>query len=114
MNQLPSLTDCALRHQKKWKAFSPKQLKKTYDLPCGCEKVSLEDLLDSYECSDCSEGYFYSFCYDEVMDEQSIWHCNDCRTCREDREWHCKTCNKCTYGLTLPCDGCGKKSPYMP
>jgi hypothetical protein len=98
---------------RKRNALSQEELKKKYELPCGCEAVVLEDLLTDYQCQECDEIYFYSFCLKEIVEENNIWHCQACGTCRESAEWHCKKCNQCTYGLTLPCDGCGKKSPYI-
>ena len=112
LSQNTNFTDCTLSNLKKYKALSPEDMKKMYDLPCSCEKVSLKDLLSTYECEECGEVYFYSFCLEDVVYENDTWHCHACKTCRESSEWHCKSCNSCTYGITLPCDGCGKKSPY--
>lgn len=106
------LTACALSHPKKVKALTQQQREKTYELPCGCEEVALKDLISEYECSECNEIYFYSFCWKAVVEESHTWHCKTCKTCREWREWHCKTCNVCSYGVSLPCEGCGGKSPY--
>lgn len=108
------LTDCVLQNIQKYKKLSKEALKKQYELPCGCEKVALKDLLSDYECQECEEVYFYSFCLKEVVYKNDTWHCKVCGDCKESSEWHCKRCNECTYGLTLPCDGCGKKAPYMP
>lgn len=107
------LTDCARAHIKKVIALSEKELNQPYELPCGCEKVALKKLLEDYECSECSEFYYYSFCMNDVVDTESMWHCLPCGTCREDSEWHCPRCKTCTYGLTLACDNCGKKSPFI-
>jgi hypothetical protein len=108
------LSDCARYHIKKVSTFSDKKLEQEYELPCGCETATLKELLEDYVCSKCNEIYYYSFCMTEVIDTNSMWHCRECGTCREDGEWHCKYCNECTYGLTLECENCGKKSPYMP
>jgi hypothetical protein len=109
---IDGVTSCALSHLRKLKSFSKKRLAKKYELPCGCEEVALEDLLSDYQCQECEELYFYSFCIGEVVQGNDTWHCNPCGKCRDCSEWHCKKCNDCTYGLTLKCDGCGKKSPY--
>ncbi len=108
------LTDCARHYIKKILAFSEKKLRGKYELPCGCETVTMKDLITGYECSECGTPYFYSFCWEEVVQEGDIWHCNICGTCQDSSSWHCKSCNKCTYGLTLECEHCGEKSPYMP
>ncbi|CAF4810471.1 unnamed protein product [Rotaria sp. Silwood1] len=54
--------------------------------------------------------YYYSFCENDVLEENSQWHCIICQKCVDWREWHCGQCNKCTYGHTLPCERCGGKS----
>lgn len=108
------LTDCALKNIKKIKALTQKEMEEEYDLPCGCEQVALKDLLGEYGCSECGEVYFYSFCWNDVVQDGDTWHCKDCKKCRDWREWHCKTCNDCSYGVSLPCEGCGEKSPYAP
>lgn len=107
------LSDCSLNNITKYKKLTKKELDKLYELPCGCEKVALKNLLSDYECLQCEEIYFYSFCLKDVVYENDTWHCVPCGICRESSEWHCKRCNDCTYGLTLSCDGCGKKSPYV-
>lgn len=105
-----NLHTCTLDAIKIYNKLTKVQLKKLYDLPCGCEQAALEDLLDEYMCSECEEVYFYSFCWKEVSDLYSLWHCEICKTCRSNSEWHCKKCNKCTYGLSLPCENCGARS----
>ena len=102
------LSDCAHGNIKKVQALSSMALEKKYDLPCGCKRVSLKDLLENYACEHCDEPYYYSFCFDDVMDTNSMWHCVVCGTCSDDGVWHCKHCNKCTYGLSLRCENCGK------
>lgn len=110
--EISDLTDCAADHIKEIKALTQKQRKKTYELPCGCEEVALENLMSEYACSECEEFYFYSFCWDEVVQDNDTWHCKDCKECRDWLEWHCKSCNICNSSTSLPCKGCGKKSPY--
>ncbi len=105
-----SLTPCAQQHVKKVQSLTEKQLNKEHELSCGCETVPLRDLLDFYDCSECGESYYYSFCWNTVVEQSHFWHCEKCRKCREWREWHCETCNDCTYGVSLPCEGCGAKS----
>lgn len=76
---------------------------------CGHDLLFQDLLLRDFYCDECGE-MFYSFCRDEVEQENCTWHCNVCKECMDWREWHCDTCNKCTYGQSLPCDGCGKHS----
>ena len=52
------------------------------------------------------DGFFYSFCRQNLEQTSHTWHCRKCRACQDWREWHCKTCNKCTYGVTIPCEKC--------
>lgn len=107
-----NLSLCARSNLKKLKALTQEALSREYELPCGCEEVELRYLLDDYECEECGEAYFYSFCLKDVCQSSETWHCEDCRKCRDSAEWHCEECGKCTYGLTLPCEGCGRRSPY--
>jgi len=111
---IDQLTDCARQHNKKIASLTIAALKKKYVLPCGCESATLEDLLYGYECSECGETYFYSFCWKSVEQENDAWHCDICGTCQNSSTWHCKSCDNCTYGLTLECEHCEKHSPYMP
>jgi len=106
------LSNCARHNIKKILALSTMALEEKYDLPCGCANASLKALLENYTCEGCDEPYYYSFCFDDVMDTNSTWHCGVCGTCTDDGVWHCKYCNKCTYGLSLSCENCGKKSPF--
>lgn len=110
---IENLTDCAIQNINKYTALTPKQLAKTYELPCGDESVSLKRLLDGYECEGCGEDYWYSFCWDSVEQGGNTWHCDICGQCRDWRERHCEKCNKCTYGVSLPCEYCGDKSGMM-
>ncbi|KAG4080326.1 hypothetical protein HA402_010818 [Bradysia odoriphaga] len=54
--------------------------------------------------------YYYSFCYEDVQQDNCTWHCVICQTCEDWRYWHCRRCNKCTYGISIKCDGCGGTS----
>jgi hypothetical protein len=108
------LSDCARGHITKIARLSENELNRKHELPCGCGSATLKELNEEYECPECDEIYYYSFCTGEVVDTNSMWHCDACGTCRDNSEWHCKNCNECTYGITLKCENCGKKSPYMP
>ena len=99
-----ALSICTIQNIEEYKDLSSDELEEKYELPCGCEQVPLKDLLGDYICSKCGEVYWYSFCWDEVVQDSCTWHCEICGTCRD---WHCETCNRCTYGVTLPCEGCG-------
>ena len=104
------LTQCALRTIIKRHIIPETELIKTYELPCGCEEVALKELLGKYVCKSCKESYYYSFCWNDVVQDDNTWHCEICNKCRDWREWHCVFCNKCTYGVSLPCEGCGRKN----
>ncbi len=41
--------------------------------------------------------YYYSFCRDDVADDNCKWHCIKCKKCFNWREWHCGECDKCMY-----------------
>jgi hypothetical protein len=102
-----NLSICAIQNIDAVKALTDEELKERYDLPCGHESVPLKDLLGDYYCNECSECYWYSFCWERVVQDSCSWHCEICHACRDWREWHCGVCNKCTYGVTLPCEHCG-------
>ncbi len=101
------LTDCALGNIERYKSATKKELKQKVLLPCECEEVTLDKLIDGYSCSECNEEYWYSFCWDEIVQDSTTWHCSVCNKCRDWREWHCDNCNKCTYGISLTCQHCG-------
>ena len=109
-----ALSVCTIQNIDDYKDLSSDELEVKYELLCGCEQVPLKNLLDYYNCSECGEAYWYSFCWGEVVQDNCTWHCEKCNTCRDWREWHCETCERCTYGVTLPCEGCGgRKRGYM-
>ena len=110
---LKKLSICAIENIGIYLKLSKKDLEEEFELPCGCEKVKLKKLLGEYECRKCGTVYWYSFCWDDVAQDDCSWHCEICGECRDWREWHCESCNKCTYGVTLPCEHCGKKGPYQ-
>jgi hypothetical protein len=79
--------------------------------------------------SDDTTTFYYSFCENDLVEENCQWHCIKCQKCLDWREWHCGECDKCkyfiylsshiyelcgfilgTYGVSLPCTGCGGKS----
>src|SRR5205823_4373423 len=80
------LSDCARHHITRVVLLSEKKLSQEYELPCGCESAVLKDLLEDYACSRCDESYYYSFCMNEVIDNNSMLHCRACGICREDSE----------------------------
>lgn len=90
-----------------YKKLTEADLNQLYELPCECEKVALKDALDEFSCSKCDEIYYFSFCWGEIVQDSTTWHCEVCKSCRDWREWHCENCNKCTYGVTIPCEHCG-------
>jgi len=103
-------TECAIQHLKLIKGLSEEELNEEHELPCQDESVPLRKLLSEYDCTECSETYFFSFCRDEVEQDNCTWHCVICKSCMDWREWHCGRCNKCTYGVSLPCEGCKGRS----
>ncbi len=105
-------TICALQNINIVKNLSQEELDEEYKLPCGCEKVKLKYLFKKYECNVCGTEYWYSFCWNVVVQDDCSWHCERCKVCRSWREWHCENCNKCTYGVTLPCQYCDEEGPY--
>ncbi len=107
-----ALSECALYNVEAYKALSAEELDAPRELPCGHGSAPLWQLLKSYACPRCSTGCWYSFCWQQVVQEGNTWHCNICGTCRDWREWHCSNCNRCTYGVSLPCEHCGAEGPY--
>ena len=103
---IEGLTTCAIQNIKQYKKLTKEDLEKEYELPCGCEEVALKHILKGYTCKECEDLFWYSFCWDVVVQDSCTWHCEICGTCRDWREWHCEVCNKCTYGVTLPCEHC--------
>jgi hypothetical protein len=109
---IDNLSTCAIQNIEAFKSLSAKDLAKAYKLPCEHESVPLQQLLKEYECQECGEAYWYSFCWRSVEQDLNTWHCDICGECRDWREWHCENCNKCTYGISLACEHCGNKSEF--
>ncbi len=106
---IDELSTCVIQNIGEYKSLSEEKLQEKHELPCGCEEVPLITLLNDYSCSKCNELYWYSFCWNEVVQDSCTWHCDICGECKDWREWHCLNCNKCTYGVTLPCEYCGRR-----
>jgi hypothetical protein len=104
------LSACALGHLKEVKKLTEEESKKEYEINCCGRSVPLKLLLKNYNCPECYSAYYYSFCFDDAMQDSCYWHCMICKKCDKWREWHCENCNKCTYGVSLPCERCGKRS----
>jgi len=105
-----NLTVCAIQNIDIVKNLTDQDLERRWELPCGDQSVPLRDLLGKYHCQECGEYYWYSFCWEMVVQDNCTWHCEDCHQCRDWREWHCEECGKCTYGITMPCEHCGNTS----
>jgi hypothetical protein len=106
---LENISICAVQNIEEYKDLSEEELEENYELPCGCEEAPLNALIGDYSCSKCGDSYWYSFCWDEVVQDSLSWHCEICGTCRDWREWHCERCNRCSYGVTLACEHCGSR-----
>jgi hypothetical protein len=100
------LTLCALQNIHVVKDLTDEELAKEILLPCECESVPLKSLLGEYDCSKCLETYWFSFCWNDIAQDNCSWHCETCKVCRDWREWHCDQCNRCTYGVSLSCEHC--------
>lgn len=108
-----SLSICTIQNIEAYKSLPEQKLKALHQLPCGHQSVPLQDLLLEYDCEECGDSFWYSFCWGEVVQDSTTWHCTDCRECRDWREWHCEECDRCTYGVSLPCEYCGNTSSLM-
>lgn len=109
---IEGLSVCTIQNIEQCKSLSEDELQEEYLLPCGHQRVVLEKLLGPYECKECEgEYWWFSFCWEQVVQEGDSWHCKVCGECRDWREWHCENCNRCTYGVTLPCEHCGAEGP---
>ncbi len=62
-----ALSVCTIQNIEEYKYLSIDELEERYELPCGCEKVPLKYLLGDCSCSKCGEVYWYSFCWNEVV-----------------------------------------------
>lgn len=54
--------------------------------------------------SDQASPRYYSFCNEDMAEEDCDWHCTICKGCRDWREWHCDGCNKCKIESFLSID----------
>lgn len=106
---LSNLSICVIQNIKKLSSYDPNVL---VELPCEHESVPLQKLLNDYDCQECGETFWFSFCWDTVAEDSHTWHCEVCNQCQDWRVWHCERCNKCTYGVSLPCEHCGDATPY--
>ena len=74
------ISRCANYNIDRFKDLDESDFHKKMLLPCGCEQASLQALSESYQCSKCGIKYLYSFCLNEVVTEESTWHCEFCGT----------------------------------
>lgn len=107
-----NLSICAIQHADVVRNLTEAQLETPIEMPCGHAPVPLRQLLKDYECPECEESYWFSFCWGDVAQDSCSWHCEVCRACRDWREWHCDVCNRCTYGVSLPCQHCERSGPF--
>jgi hypothetical protein len=106
------LSDCAIHNVTDYLELTDAELDALIEMPCGDAPVALRKLVKGYECPGCKEEYWYSFCWNDVVQDSCTWHCDRCGQCRDWREWHCDVCDRCTYGVTLPCERCERSGPY--
>ncbi len=71
---------------KKWDRIEPNE---KLDHTQKFFQMLLSDDADMY--------YYYSFCRDDLLDDNCYWHCIKCKKCLGWREWHCGECDKCMY-----------------
>ncbi len=70
-----NLSMCVIQNIQAYKALSQTALNRAHQLPCEHANVPLKTLLTGYECTECSEDYSYSLCWNEVVQENNSWHC---------------------------------------
>jgi len=75
------ISKCAVYQLEEYKQLPEEKLQVILELPCGCEQVPLYYLLAAYHCQHCHKSYWYSFCYNEVVEEGSTWECEICGNC---------------------------------
>ncbi len=92
-----NLSICAIQNVERMLALTERQLSLRMEMPCGHPAVPLRKLLQIYTCPGCDEEYWYSFCWNHVVQDNCSWHCDICRACRNWREWHCPGFERCTY-----------------
>ena len=49
--------------------------------------------------SDDTTDYYYSFCRNDVEQDNCTWHCIKCQKCFSWRDWDCGECDKCKYSI---------------
>jgi hypothetical protein len=58
---------CAKNHLRAILDLSEKKLNKIHELFCKCGSATMQELIKNYECSDCQDLSWWSFCRDEVV-----------------------------------------------
>jgi hypothetical protein len=69
------LTVCTIQNIQTYKNLSDLEFDALLALPCGDTQAPLKELVKGYTCAGCGEEYWYSFCWDEVVQEGNTWHC---------------------------------------
>lgn len=72
------ISRCASYNIDRYNNLKKEDMKNFFLLPCGCEQASIEQLIESYQCSKCEIKYLYSLCLGEVVTEESTWGCEFC------------------------------------
>lgn len=78
LKKQPKISRCTNYNIEHFNKLDKSDLDQKFFLPCGCEQASLFALSESYQCSKCQIKYIYSFCLNEVVTEESTWHCEYC------------------------------------
>ncbi len=125
------MSTCAIENVQRYKALSRADLDVMMDLPCGCEQVPLQKLINLYSCSKCDEPYWYSFCLGEVVQDSCTWeqvplqkliNLYSCSKCDESYwysfclgevvqnscTWHCTKCGACRDWREWHCPRCNR------
>lgn len=75
------VSKCAQYYADNYAEASERMLDNMIPLPCGCGEVSVRELVSAYTCATCDKVFWYSFCLEQVVEEDMTWHCEICGSC---------------------------------
>ncbi len=75
------VSQCATHSEKLINGLPAEELDLLLALPCGCDKLTVKQLIHSYHCKPCDKIYWYSFCLERIVEEDETWHCDFCAAC---------------------------------